>query len=171
VNEDQTSRTLTPNFGRAFIRVFMALLLFCVIGAVSARYQNGQWSSADYFASLAIPLLLAPVCVYLMFVPRRICWSAAEFQIRPRFGEFGLYRGPSSTPTAPAKMSSYSSSPASARSRFSQGLFRVRSGGHFNPSSRQTTPTRRHLSGSAQKKSDGNATPSQVVQPNLAASL
>ena len=50
------------------------------------RYSTGHWWSADYFASLTIPVLLMPTFVCLMFVPRRIQWSATEFELQPRFG-------------------------------------------------------------------------------------
>ena len=86
MSEDQTSKTLTPNLARAFLRVFLLILFVSAIVAVFERYDNGQWWSADYFASLVIPLLLMPICVCLMFVPRRIRWSATEFEIQLRFG-------------------------------------------------------------------------------------
>jgi hypothetical protein len=86
VNEDPTLQTLTPNLPRAFVRVFLLVFLVTAIAAVWQRYHDGHWWSADYFASLVIPLLLMPTFVCLMFVPRCIHWSATEFQIQPRFG-------------------------------------------------------------------------------------
>src|SRR5437868_6378505 len=86
MNEGPTIQTLTPNLPRAFVRVFLLVSLVTAIAAVFQRYHDGHWWSADYLASLAIPLLLMPTFVCLMFVPRRIQWSATEFQIQPRFG-------------------------------------------------------------------------------------
>lgn len=84
MNDDQSSKTLIPSFSRVFVRIFLIVLFLIAIGAVSDRYRTGHWWSADYFASLAIPLFLSPACIWFMFVPRHIKWSAAEFQIQPR---------------------------------------------------------------------------------------
>jgi hypothetical protein len=86
VNDDPTIQILTPNHLRAFIRVFLLVSLVTVIAAVTQRFQNGRWWDVDYLASIAIPLFLIPTFVCLMFVPLRIQWSAAEFQIQQRFG-------------------------------------------------------------------------------------
>src|SRR4051812_35503463 len=86
MNENATTQTLLPNLTQAFLRVFCVLLAFTAFGAVADRYRVGHWWSADYFASLAIPLLLLPTVVCLMFVPRRIRWSPTEFEVQPRFG-------------------------------------------------------------------------------------
>lgn len=86
MNEDSTIQTLTPNLPRAFVRVFLTVSFIAAIAAVSERYHDGHWWSADYFASLPIPLLLMPTFVCIAFVPRRIQWSAVEFEIQPRFG-------------------------------------------------------------------------------------
>lgn len=85
MNEDPTLRTLTPNLSRTFVRVFLFLFLVIAVASVWQRFHDGHWWSANYFASLAIPLLLMPTFVCLMFVPRRIQWSATKFQIQPRF--------------------------------------------------------------------------------------
>jgi hypothetical protein len=85
MNEEQTT-TLTPSLARAFVRVFLTLLLLITIVAIIERYDTGRWWNPDYFVSFAIPLVVGPIAVCLMFVPRRIRWSATEFQIQPKFG-------------------------------------------------------------------------------------
>jgi hypothetical protein len=86
VNEDQTSQTLLPNLTRAFVGVFFVCLPFISLAAIFDRYRLGHWWGLDYIISLGIPLLVLPSAVCLMFVPRRIRWSTAEFEIQPRFG-------------------------------------------------------------------------------------
>jgi len=86
MNEASLNNDLAPSIPRAFVRVFFQCLLVAAVAAVSERYRNGHWWSPDYIASLAIPLLLMPTLVCLMFVPRRIQWSEREFLIQSRFG-------------------------------------------------------------------------------------
>lgn len=86
MNESQTTQTLLPNLTRAFLRVLFVCLALIPFGAIAERYRLGYWWSPGYFASLAIPLLVMPTAVCLIFVPRHIKWSATEFEIQPRFG-------------------------------------------------------------------------------------
>lgn len=85
INELPELHVLTPSFRRAFARVFLSTAGIAGMAAVFERYSSGHWWSADYFESFAIPLLLMPALVCLMFVPRVIHWSETEFRIQPRF--------------------------------------------------------------------------------------
>ena len=86
MDKNATTQTLLPNLTQAFLRIFCVLLALIAFGAIADRYRLGHWWTADYFASLIIPLLLMPTAVCLMFVPRRIRWSPTEFEVQPRFG-------------------------------------------------------------------------------------
>jgi len=75
-----------------------------------------------------------------------------------------LCPGHSSTPTVAATMSFYSSSLESPRFRFLQALSSPTIGELSGRFSRPITPTRKPLSGSAQKQSDGTATANHALQ-------
>jgi hypothetical protein len=77
---------LEPNYTRAFIHVFVSISFVIALAAAGVRVRTGHWWNAPYFESLAIPLFVFPIIVCFAFVPRRVDWSNAEFQIRPVFG-------------------------------------------------------------------------------------
>ncbi|XHR29088.1 MAG: hypothetical protein ACFUZC_00700 [Chthoniobacteraceae bacterium] len=75
-------RVLQPSFSRAFVRILAEIMLACAVGAVWERYRLGYWWSVDYMASLLILLLVFPVIVCVMFVPRRFDWCETELKIQ-----------------------------------------------------------------------------------------
>ncbi len=85
MDEESIARTLKPDLWRALRRVFFQGLIVTVICCFLERFLKGHWWSGDYWVSLTLPLVLFPVVVCLMFVPRSIRWSAEEFEIERRF--------------------------------------------------------------------------------------
>jgi hypothetical protein len=79
---------LTPNFFRVAIKVGFMIFLVCIAGYFLQGYREGKWWTADYIFSLAIPVIIMPVCVWFMFVPRLVEFSDTEITISSLLGKY-----------------------------------------------------------------------------------
>ena len=77
-------RQLTPSFLRSSMKVGIGVALVFLAEYVRSGYFDHKWWSADYIWSCAIPVSLAPVIIWFMFVPRRLEYSESEFSITNR---------------------------------------------------------------------------------------
>jgi hypothetical protein len=79
---------LHPSFLRVLIKVGVAVALFCIAGYFLQGYQEGKWWTAGYVISLLIPISLAPISVWFMFVPSLIEFSDTEITIVTLLGRY-----------------------------------------------------------------------------------
>ncbi|MBB6244271.1 hypothetical protein [Rhodanobacter sp. MP1X3] len=76
---------LHPNFYRCVTWVFSAILVLATIGYLWQGYGEGDWWTRDYIFSMLIPIAIAPLAVWLMFVPSQLEFSDSQIIIKFRF--------------------------------------------------------------------------------------
>ena len=78
---------LHPSFIRATIRILVQFLLVALIAYCWQGYYQHLWWSRDYFLSLLIPFVIAPLVVCIVWVPCEFEFTDAEvtihFLLRP----------------------------------------------------------------------------------------
>jgi hypothetical protein len=78
---------LRPSFLRCVIWVTSVLTVFVVITYIWQGYRENHWWTPRYMLSLLIPFGIAPIFVWVMFVPSRLEFSDSaitiQFPFRP----------------------------------------------------------------------------------------
>jgi hypothetical protein len=77
---------LTPNFWRVAVRVGGVVALFIVLTQWQSFHQ-GHWPDPRTVCSFSIPIILAPILVWFLFVPRLLEYSKEEINLRLFLGE------------------------------------------------------------------------------------
>jgi len=76
---------LRPSFVRVSMPVTTVLVVVTAIGYFCQGYYEHHWWTREYILSLLIPLFVAPIAVWLMFVPERLEFSDTHFTIQLPF--------------------------------------------------------------------------------------
>jgi hypothetical protein len=78
---------LNASFVRAFTKTLTTLLVVSSAAYLWDGYYDGKWWDVGYIESLSIPLVIFPVIVWFMFVPKRLEYSESDFVIDRRFAK------------------------------------------------------------------------------------
>ena len=73
--------TLRASIPRALIHAAAGILLIALIGAGTIRWQQGRWPATDFYVSFLIALVLVPVAVCIIVVPRSITLTVDTLRI------------------------------------------------------------------------------------------
>jgi hypothetical protein len=79
---------LTPSFLRVFVKVGLAVISVSALGYFLQGYREGKWWTSGYMWSLTVPIILAPVAVWFMFVPKLVEFSETEITIATLLGKY-----------------------------------------------------------------------------------
>ena len=73
---------LQSSFLRSTIAVLTAIVGVALVSYLWQGYHQHHWWTREYILSLMIPAVIAPLAVWLMFVPRRLEFSDTVFTIQ-----------------------------------------------------------------------------------------
>lgn len=73
---------LQPSFIRSSTTVLIAIVGVTALSYVWQGYHQHHWWTRGYMLSLVVPVVLGPVAVWLMFVPRRLEFTETDFTIQ-----------------------------------------------------------------------------------------
>ncbi len=72
---------LRPSFTRIAVSTDSFLLIAIVLGYFQQGYMNGKWWTTDYICSFSVPLVLLPLLVWFIWVPRVLEYSETHIRI------------------------------------------------------------------------------------------